>query len=175
MVIIEYNKTKGGVDNADKMIREYTCARRTSRWPFRLFMNMLDIGALNSFIIWMMKNSNWNESKPNRRQKFLLELGRELMMPNIVRRASNPVGLQLPIIRAIESVGTSVNRTITSGSTQSTSEERINRKRGRCYYCQRNNDRKVNTTCSHCKRFVCEKHRKTITTTTCAEDCIVDI
>jgi hypothetical protein len=50
-MILEYNRSKGGVDNADKLVREYSCARRTSRWPLRLFMNMFDIGALNAFII----------------------------------------------------------------------------------------------------------------------------
>jgi hypothetical protein len=66
-MILEYNRTRGGVDNADKLVREYSCARRTSRWPLRLFMNMLDIGALNAFIIWMLKNKDWNQSKPHRR------------------------------------------------------------------------------------------------------------
>ena len=74
-MILKYNRTKGGVDNADKLVREYSCARRTSRWPFRLFMNMLDIGALNSYIIWVFKNRDWNSRKSNRRYYFLMELG----------------------------------------------------------------------------------------------------
>jgi hypothetical protein len=66
-MILQYNRTKSGVDNADKLVRKYSCARRTSRWPLRLFMNMLDIGALNAFIIWMLKNEDGNQSKPHRR------------------------------------------------------------------------------------------------------------
>jgi hypothetical protein len=58
IMILECNRSKGGVDNADKLVREYSCARRTSRWPLRLFMNMLDIGALNAFKIWMLKNKD---------------------------------------------------------------------------------------------------------------------
>jgi len=85
-MILEYNRIKGGVDNADKLVREYSCARRTSRWPLRLFMNMLDIGALNAFIIWMLKNKDWNQSKPNHRYRFLLELDKESTNPNILRR-----------------------------------------------------------------------------------------
>jgi hypothetical protein len=57
-LILEYNCTKGGVDNADKLVREYSCVRRTSRWPLRLFVNILDIGALNVFTIWMLKNKD---------------------------------------------------------------------------------------------------------------------
>jgi hypothetical protein len=33
-------------------------------------MNMLDIGALNAFIIWMLKNKDWNQSKPNCRYQL---------------------------------------------------------------------------------------------------------
>jgi len=116
-MILEYNRTRGGVDNADKLVREYSCARRTSRWPLRLFMNMLDIGALNAFIIWMLKNKNWNQSKRNRRYRFLLELGKELTNPNILRRASNPNGLQLPVVRAVEAAGVYVARNIAAEST----------------------------------------------------------
>jgi len=116
-MILEYNHTRGGVDNADKLVREYSCARRTSRWPLRLFMNMLDIGALNAFIIWMLKNKNWNQSKRNRRYRFLLELGKELTNPNILRRASNPNGLQLPVVRAVEAAGVYVARNIAAEST----------------------------------------------------------
>jgi hypothetical protein len=57
-MILEYNRTKGGVDNADMFVREYSCTRCTSRWPLRLFMNMLDIRALNAFVIWMLKNKD---------------------------------------------------------------------------------------------------------------------
>jgi hypothetical protein len=37
-IIMDYNMTKGGVDNADKLVGEKTCARKTLRWPFRIFM-----------------------------------------------------------------------------------------------------------------------------------------
>nr|XP_012148640.1 PREDICTED: piggyBac transposable element-derived protein 4-like [Megachile rotundata] len=33
IMILDYNKTMGAVDNADKLVREYSCARRTKRWP----------------------------------------------------------------------------------------------------------------------------------------------
>ena len=42
-MILEYNCTKGGVENADKLAREYFCARQTSRLPLRRFTNILDI------------------------------------------------------------------------------------------------------------------------------------
>jgi hypothetical protein len=84
-------------------------------------MNMLDIGVLNAFIIWMLKNKDWNQSKPNRRYQFLLELGKEMPNPNILRRVSNPNGLQLPVVRAIEAAGMYVARNTAAQSTPSTS------------------------------------------------------
>jgi hypothetical protein len=170
-MILHYNHTKRGVDNANKSVREYSCARRISRWPLRFFMNMLVIGALNAFIIWMLKNKDWNQSKPNCRYRFLLELDKELTNPNILRSASNPNGLQLPVVRAIEAAGVYVARNTAAQSTPSTSGQQQSRKRGRCSYCSNSNDRKVNTVCSECRSFICEKHRKTSTTVTCANIC----
>ena len=143
-------------------MREYTCSRRTSRWPFRLFMNTLDIGALNSYIIWMLKNVNWNSRKPNRRYHFLMELGKELTKPNIMRRACNPIGFKLHVRRAIESMGFSVasNPECSSSSTRWSNEKR---KRRRCFRCSKKDDRKVTTFCSNCNCFICEQHRVTST------------
>ena len=36
-MILDYNATKGAVDTFDKMVKSYTCARSTRRWPMRLF------------------------------------------------------------------------------------------------------------------------------------------
>ena len=151
------------MDNADKFVREYTSVRRTSRWPFQPFMNMLDIGTLNSYIIWMLKNVNWNSRKSNRRYHFLMELGEELTKPNIMRRACNPISFKLHVRRAIESMGFSVasNPECSSSPTRRSNEKR---KRGRCFRCSRKDDRKVTAFCSKCKRFVFKQHRVNNTT-----------
>lgn len=49
-IVLHYNATIGGVDNGDKVTREYLCVRSTRRWPFRLFMGILDMGALNAYM-----------------------------------------------------------------------------------------------------------------------------
>lgn len=48
-VIQYYNKTKGGVDTMDQMVRTYSCKRRTQRWPMVLWYNMLDVATLNAY------------------------------------------------------------------------------------------------------------------------------
>lgn len=51
-IINDYNKTKGGIDTMDKMLAEYTCHRRSNRWPFSIFYNMLDVACLATYIIF---------------------------------------------------------------------------------------------------------------------------
>ena len=46
-----YNKTKGGVDSHDQKCSLFTTARRTNRWPMRLFYGILDCSIANAFVI----------------------------------------------------------------------------------------------------------------------------
>ncbi|KAJ8894289.1 hypothetical protein PR048_006904 [Dryococelus australis] len=55
-IIQHYNVTKGGVDLGD-MSSEYSCVRMTIRWPLRLFMEIIDIAALNTYILWRKKTT----------------------------------------------------------------------------------------------------------------------
>ena len=84
--IMDYNATEGGMDNLDKLVTGYSCKRRTLRWPFVIFFNILDISAYNAFVIWMALNPDWNRGMLQRRQLFLEELGKALVIPQIQRR-----------------------------------------------------------------------------------------
>lgn len=75
---IEYNRTKCVIDIEEKLLGEYSCSRRTSCLHPGLFINMVDIGALNGFINWMPKNIEWNVEIQNNRYRFLLDLGKEV-------------------------------------------------------------------------------------------------
>lgn len=154
-IILDYNKTKGAVDNADKLIREYSCARKTARWPFRLFMNMVDIGGLNSFVLNIEKYPDWQKKNCSRRRLFLLQLGDKLAESNMNKRAKNKY-LQTYVKRALEDCG------IVPENPQNIDElpQVAGKKRARCYQCPRKIDKKVNTKCDTCKKFVCEIHRK---------------
>ena len=55
-VITYYNATKGGVDTINQMVRRFTIKKKTRRWPMVIIYNMLDISALNAFIVWMSLN-----------------------------------------------------------------------------------------------------------------------
>ena len=62
---MDYNATKGGGDNLDKLVTGYSCKIRTLHWPLlqHTFCNILDISAYNAFVIWMALNPDWNRGK----------------------------------------------------------------------------------------------------------------
>ncbi|KAF0021771.1 hypothetical protein F2P81_025976 [Scophthalmus maximus] len=81
-LILDYNRTKGGVDNLDKVLAAHSCRRMTERWPVALFHN----------IIWREMHLEWMPGKRNRRRLFLEQLGKDLVTPLIMRREHAPRG-----------------------------------------------------------------------------------
>ena len=47
-----YNKTKCGVDILDQMARRYSTRVAARRWPVHVFYNILDLAAINAWIIY---------------------------------------------------------------------------------------------------------------------------
>lgn len=133
VMILDYNSTKGGVDTMDQMVRNYTTKRKTRRWPMALFYNMIDVSALNAYIIWLHLKPEWNEAKAHRRRNFLKELGKSLIQANQEKRAA--ILPPLP---------------------------QKKQKRGRCSYCARSEDLKQSTFCSVCAKFVCNEHSRIV-------------
>ena len=83
-------ETKNGVNILEKMIRTYTCTRMTRRWPVSLFYNMIDVSAVNAYIVWQQLHGKnyWIFSKKKRR-KFLIRLGNELAGISMQTRRAN--------------------------------------------------------------------------------------
>jgi len=79
-----YNREKGGVDSHDQMCNLYTTARKTNRWPMRLFYGIIDSAALNAFLIFTENVPIFGEHK-EKRQKFLKELDLALIIPRARR------------------------------------------------------------------------------------------
>ncbi|GBP12719.1 Zinc finger BED domain-containing protein 1 [Eumeta japonica] len=52
IMITDYNKTKGGVDEVAKKCSNYSCSRRTRRWPMVLFYRLIDLSGLNSYVLY---------------------------------------------------------------------------------------------------------------------------
>ncbi len=150
-MVLDYNETKGGVDNLDKVTATYSCRRMTARWPLVIFFHIIDVSAYNAFVIWCEINKDWNRGKLSQRRIFLEQLGNALVKPHIERRQCLPRAspAAAAIVKDIQKE--------TSTSTPPTA----GKKRGRCQVCPTQNDSKTSMTCSSCKKYVCKEHVQT--------------
>ena len=61
----------------------YTSRRKVNRWPVALFGNVVDVGAVAAFIVWLGNFPQWKISEGKRRRRlFLSELANQLVMPH---------------------------------------------------------------------------------------------
>ena len=51
-MILFYNANKVGVDCFDRMARLYTTRSASRRWPVAVWGNILDIAAINSYVLY---------------------------------------------------------------------------------------------------------------------------
>ena len=64
-IILHYNQTKSGVDTLDHLATMFTARRKVNHWPVVLFGNIIDVGAIAAFVIWMGNYPEWKA--PDRR------------------------------------------------------------------------------------------------------------
>lgn len=148
-IILFYNDNKGGVDALDQKCMNYSCQRRTRRWPMAIFGAMLDMSRVNSYVLFV---AALDESIKLNRRDFSIELGKGLIKEHMIRRLSMqqlPRELK-PIIENFVEV------------SPQHSESGPVRSYGRCYLCGRKKDRKIKTTCNKCYQHVCKDHFKSI-------------
>lgn len=69
-----YNQTKYGVDIIDQMARKYSVKAPSRRWPVHTFYNLLDLAAINAWIIYKEVTGETKLS----RQAFIQLLANEL-------------------------------------------------------------------------------------------------
>ncbi|XP_048874855.1 piggyBac transposable element-derived protein 4-like [Brienomyrus brachyistius] len=178
MIILDYNKNKGGVDNLDKLTATYTCQRMTRRWPMVVFYNILDVSAYNAFVLWTHIHLGWNSTKKHRRRLFLEQLGNSLVKEHIQRRErvprdpaaaalvrqlqSSPSTPSAPSARRRTSGPASSSASPSSKSTSTAPLRPPDSKRKRCQVCPSNKDRKTNTLCFHCKKYLCKEHTESV-------------
>jgi hypothetical protein len=152
-IIAFYNDTKGAVDSLDQLVHRSMVKRRTNRWPFAFFMNMLDVIGVAAFIIWTLQHPDWQGTKKMKRRLFLVELSKQLMEPYVQQRASNP---KLPKMtrNAIELAGFSLKifRVRVNAALAPPA------KRTRCHMCPWSDCRKQKQVCSQCSSNVCNEH-----------------
>ncbi|XP_040918201.1 piggyBac transposable element-derived protein 4-like [Toxotes jaculatrix] len=155
MIILDYNRNKGGVDNLDKVTGTYSCRRRTQRWPLKMFYNMLDVSAYNAFVLWRCVNPQWKESDTHRRRLFLEELGKAMVTPLMQQRQRlprNPSAVALvDAARAGEQPEEGDGPPAMAGT------------RRQCRFCSK----RIRNTCCKCGQHICRAHTFMLCSTCC--------
>lgn len=150
-IITYYNHHKIGVDMVDKMSSAYNVQRGTRRWPMVVFSTILNVAGINSQIIYL---GNGNEVSC--RRNFIRDLGRELIMDQMVIRsqlARLPRSLTIRLRELLP--GKQTPRTPSTSTTTGANEK----KRKRCEPCWGNKITRVTKyTCNGCGQYLCLKH-----------------
>ncbi|XP_024935496.1 piggyBac transposable element-derived protein 4 [Cephus cinctus] len=152
-ILTFYNQTKDGAEHFVQLCQNYTTARKTGRWPLRVFYGMLDQSAINAMIIFSMANHEWKIDRSNTRRIFLKELALSLVKPYMTERQKIPTlrkDLKLIINSMIGEDDTPVPQIIPGGSKR------------RCGLCPRKKDKKTALQCQSCAKPVCLDHRAMI-------------
>ena len=84
---------KGGVDTLDQLVRIYSCKRKTNRWLFALFCNLLDIGTYNALVIFLHVHPGYNQGKSHKRRLFILDIAKGLLPVQIQQASQHAVQL----------------------------------------------------------------------------------
>lgn len=139
------------------------CLLQCFRWPMILFYNILDISAINAFIIWIHLNPTWNLRRLNRRRLFLKALGFALVKEHLKMRLQLS-NLSKELRKVIQDSLTDMDPAKPTEDIQQhpcnteSVDTKSKRKRGRCKHCERLQDKKVRQTCERCCSFVCLDH-----------------
>lgn len=72
-----------------QMVSHFSCKRKTNRGPLALFFNLLDIAALAAFVMYRDCERLAKLERIVDRKNYQFQLGKELALPNIVRRSEN--------------------------------------------------------------------------------------
>lgn len=138
----------------DQKIRLYSCQRKTRRWPFALFLNLLDIAALNSYCVWTSdKYKGVCQRRERQRCDFIQRLALELVRPYAHRRLDNLAGKPTELQQFIRKV---MGSDLESSSESESEDEAPPVKKRQCVYCKK--EQRTTGRCSHCKRAVCKRH-----------------
>ena len=149
-MILEYNKQKGGVDMFDENVEEFSCRRKTVRWPLLFSYNLLDTTTNNAYIL-LKKSGTYTYSKKVFSKNFTFELGKPAVdirlkltkQKESVKTATIQMEFSLTSFPASQNPNTGA-----SGSNQKT----------RCMECKKH----TRTRCDVCSRGVCPLHRRLV-------------
>ncbi|KAI5099947.1 dual specificity protein phosphatase 26 isoform X1 [Silurus meridionalis] len=138
-MITDYNHMKCGVDVLDQMARMYSVRAATRRWPVAFFYNMLDLAAVNAYILYKAC-TGWT----GKRRLFLSLLAKELRCRFMKHKEKLAQRQAAKAAAAAAAAAAAVPGTVQT--TQCQVQESCNRNRSRF-------------TCATCQKYTCAKCR----------------
>ena len=106
-----------------------------------LFLNLIDVAALASYIVWLCNFPNWRIQKRCSRRRLFLQMSCEELVEDLLQeRVHKPQVLQKSVKSALVDLGKLDLRQHAAQGTPSAKK--------RCYLCPREADRKVRQCCS---------------------------
>lgn len=155
-IVLFYNSTKGGVDTYDQLCHSKTVARKTRRWPLRVFYGMLDGAGINSYVIL---NANKEKLNPNSkripRRQFLQKLAMQLVIPHLKNRLKVPTLSRYLRLLISDVLGEKEEMPVPEKRNQPVPQKR-------CHICPRSANRKGRELCVQCGGNICAEHRRPI-------------
>ena len=151
-IILFYNKTKGGTDSFDEKCHQYSTARKSLRWPLRMFCGMLDQSNVNSFILYNLNEEN----VAMKRMEFIFELSLQLVKPLLVRRLDTPT-LRVGLRHSIEEFLNAGNVPEDLNISLEVANNKISKQK-RCNLCPTSLDRNFFYKCLRCDKPMCREH-----------------
>lgn len=146
-IIIDYNKTKGGVDEVDKKCSNYSSSRRTRRWPMAIFYRLVDISGINAFVLF----NDCDNTENITRGQFLLSLARSLVLPQLKLRVYNerlPRELRSTIERVIGV------RDLPPKPSRAPAQNNPGVKKKTCAICPSRLKRRTRFSCTYCNTSI---------------------
>lgn len=148
-----FNSTKEGVVIVEQYCSTYDVSRFTKRWPMIVFFSFLNIGAINSYLIYLQNNSNDNLF----RRIYLKQLAIDLTLEHLKRRA-----LQKNVPPEVRQRRKEVAGIVEDDATGSSLNPGVRKK---CHFCKTRS--KTRFYCHYCGKFICLKHSNFV-----CENCI---
>lgn len=113
------------------------------------FTGILDQAAVNSCILYNFLSTN----ETNSRRSFLKTLCLQFIKPHLQDRVSK-TGLSKTLLDNISNILQTEKFDVNVTELRDKME-----KRKRCYYCSKQEDKKMQYCCAQCKKPICENHR----------------
>jgi hypothetical protein len=142
LMIMEYNKAKGRVDTFYQNIDEYSCRRKTTRWPLLLYYNILDVSAFNAFLL--MRANGYTKSRSEFIRNLTLQLATPFVSRRVLAQRTTTDAKARAALIGIYSPPTVIQLAETTSSNP-----------GRCRMCGKN----TRSRCDACGKSCCPSHR----------------